>query len=276
MASHTSVAASAFAALFLLSAAAVAAEPKLFSRAGYGQKFDAYLVSKESTGLGKNHFANVRFVSQGKKSSTAEWIVNCNQGFPQVVSPSNINTFLKVKERPAAKDRFKYELWFAVCEGKTQHATEQTPQPSEDCPVDRLVFRDDRTNRQFVSERVAVDYRYICDGKITKAFDRPQKELAARCQGPYGDTVIEGLLDGKKAHAVYSVADAAPCCVWYSHKGAFKPDQGNITRWLKSNEAWSVQLGDEWYVIGPSNPPYEDDRGPMGGGEFRPVACMPR
>lgn len=276
MASLTSVAVSVGLTLVALAPAARADQAALFSRAGEGQKFDAYLVSKKSAGLEDNHIANIRFVAPGKKASTAEWIVNCNPTFPQVLSPNNQNTVLDTNRQPERKDRFKFELWYAVCEGAIQQSASRSPQANEGCPVDRLVFKDARTNRQFVSKRVAVNYRYICDGKVTKAFNRPQKELAARCQGPYGDTVIEGLLDGKKAHAVYSVADAAPCCVWYSYPGDFKPAKGMAIKWLNPKEVWRVQLGDDWYEIGPPNPPYEDDAGPMGGGAFRPIACMPR
>ena len=44
------------------------------------------------------------------------------------------------------------------------------------CPLDRIVFKDAESGREFIAQRVAVDYQYLCDGnKLSMHYSRPQK-----------------------------------------------------------------------------------------------------
>ena len=148
---------------------------------------------------------------------------------------------------------------------------------AEQCALDRITFVDTKTGHRFVAKRVAVSYTYECPTGWTKEFDHPSKDFKD-CRGPFGDTIIEGMLSGRKAFAVYTVADALPCCVWYSYSEESASSEAAIrqAKWLAHKEVPSVDLGDaltSWYTIGEENPPYEPDKGPMGGGEYAPKLC---
>jgi hypothetical protein len=148
---------------------------------------------------------------------------------------------------------------------------------AEQCALDRITFVDAKSGNKFVAKRVAVSYQYECASGWTKEFDHPSKGFKD-CRGPFGDTIIEGTLSGHKAFAVYTVSDALPCCVWYSYSvetASSEPAIGQA-KWLPHKEAPSIELDDaltSWYTIGEENPPYDPDKGPMGGGEYVPKLC---
>jgi hypothetical protein len=173
--------------------------------------------------------------------------------------------------RMPARPRLPPLVVLALLSGSALEAhAEQT------CPLDRTIFKDEESGREFVAQKVAVDYQYAC-AKPSSASDRhysvPQKKLETECQGPYGKTIVEGLLDGAKAYAVYSVEMASPCCAWYSYSGNDKEATGLVKQWLHSVDVPVITLGDEWYTIRSPDPPFPPDQGPVGSGRFVPTRC---
>jgi len=150
---------------------------------------------------------------------------------------------------------------------------------AEQCALDRITFVDAKTGNTFAAKRVAVSYAYDCPNGWTKEFDHRSKDLKD-CRGPFGDTIIEGTLSGHKAFAVYTVADALPCCVWYSYSEETASSEAAIrqAKWLAHKDVPSIDLDDDltsWYIIGEDNPPYDPDKGPMGGG-YAPRSAVAR
>ena len=151
------------------------------------------------------------------------------------------------------------------------------PALAEVCPLDRTIFKEAESGREFVAQRVAVDYRYVCDwnNPSNNHYSRPQAKLEKKCAGPFGETIIEGLLNGETAYAVYSVEKAWPCCLWHSYAGNDKEVAGKVKEWLQPAEVPVITLNDEWYTIGPKEwfAPLPPDQGWMGGGRFVPTNC---
>ena len=148
-----------------------------------------------------------------------------------------------------------------------------SPALAEKCPMDRTTFVEKDTKAQFVADKVAVAYRYLCAGRaIDKVYTAPQKKLEERCQGPFGETFLSGTLAGKAVIAVYTVEKAVPCCYWRSYESSDKALAKTRLRWLKAN-APTLEIGSEWLTIGPDNPPWPADEGPLKGGEYVPSIC---
>lgn len=144
---------------------------------------------------------------------------------------------------------------------------------AEQCPLDRTTFVEKSTKAEFVADKVAVAYRYLCRGKADKVYARPQKKLEDTCDGgPYGETYVSGTLAGKPVIAVYTVEKAAPCCYWQSYAPDDKAIKGKRLQWLKA-DVRTVELDDEWWTIGPDNPPWPADKGPLKGGVYVPAVC---
>ena len=142
------------------------------------------------------------------------------------------------------------------------------------CPLDRTVFKDTAAGREFVAQRVAVDYQYLCSQSGSdRHYSVPQKNLGQDCEGPFGETIIEGLLDGKKAYVIYNVTKANPCCAWYSYLENDQEVPVKVKEWLSPVEVPVITLGDEWYTIESPDPPFPPDQGPMAGGHFAPTNC---
>lgn len=141
------------------------------------------------------------------------------------------------------------------------------------CPMDRTTFVEKGSKAEFVAERVAVQYRYLCrGGRADKVHSSPKKRLAQHCRGPFGETYLSGMLAGKPVIAVYTVEAAAPCCFWRSYAADDTEIRSKRLRWLKTDVP-TLELGDEWYTIGPDNPPWPADKGPLAGGIYVPMQC---
>jgi hypothetical protein len=138
------------------------------------------------------------------------------------------------------------------------------------CRLDQIVFKDNKSGRHFVAERVAVDYFYLCEDSATKRYSRPQKQFKD-CYGPLGYTIIEGKLDRAKAYAVYTVIKGAPCCHWQSYLGRLEKPAPKVREWLRADDIPAIELNSEWYTI--SSSPDSPDSGPMKDGEFVPSVC---
>jgi len=145
---------------------------------------------------------------------------------------------------------------------------------AEECPLDRITFVDSQTGKAFAAMRVAVQYGYDCENGYQES-DRPLKDKT-ECRGPFGETIIEGLLGARTAYAVSTVADALPCCVWYSYSDLASIPYIHEPKWLAPAEVPTAVLENKWFTIGPPNPPYDPDTGPMGGGEFVAKICRPK
>lgn len=98
---------------------AVHAEPRLFSSGGgMGSYYHSFLVSKEATGLEENQFVNVRTINNSGQVADAEWMVNCNESYPQAVDPNGESIQLSLTEDPPSATQTVHELWWAACRGK--------------------------------------------------------------------------------------------------------------------------------------------------------------
>ena len=139
--------------------------------------------------------------------------------------------------------------------------------------MDRTTFVEQTSKAEFVADKVAVAYRYLCRGKADKVYARPQKKLEDTCDGgPYGETYFSGTLAGKAVIAVYTVEKAAPCCYWRTYAGDDKAVAKKPLQWLKTGVP-TLEIGSEWLTIGPDNPPWPADTGPLKGGVFVPAVC---
>lgn len=136
------------------------------------------------------------------------------------------------------------------------------------CPADQLVFRDRERNLTFGAERVAVQHKYLCNGKMVEASSMgPNRQ---NCRGPFGETIIEGYLSGQKVYAVYTAIPASPCCSWDSYS-ANTSIAKKVKRWLPSGQGPKIELGSAWFTIeGDETNPVN---GPLGGGKFVPTSC---
>jgi hypothetical protein len=147
------------------------------------------------------------------------------------------------------------------------------PAFAKTCPMDRTTFVEKTTKAEFIADKVAVAYRYLCRGNADKVYVRPQKKLEDTCDGgPYGETYLSGKLGGKPVIAVYSVEKAAPCCYWRSYAPDDKAIKTKRLQWLKAG-APTLELGSEWLTIGPDNPPWPPDTGPLKGGTYVTAVC---
>lgn len=100
----------------VLMASGSAAESRLFSSGGgMGSYYHSFLTSSEAAGLNENRFATVRTITNSGETSEGEWVVNCNEQYPQVVTPDDRNIELSLAEDPPSATQMPHELWWAVC-----------------------------------------------------------------------------------------------------------------------------------------------------------------
>jgi hypothetical protein len=157
-----------------------------------------------------------------------------------------------------------------------------------ECPLDRTVFKETNGSREFVAERVAVNYRYLClDGADydKRTYSRPQKDISKTCKqpdsdrgmyiGPFGDQIIEGKLDGAKVYAVLSISKGTPCCSWYDYQGTDETITVRIKEWLASTDMPLITLGSHSDAIQTDDAPSSRRRSPLDGGKFVPTRCRP-
>lgn len=141
-----------------------------------------------------------------------------------------------------------------------------------ECPLDQIVFRDEKTKREFAAERVALNFKYLCSNRVVSS-TRERGDLKD-CRGPYGDTIIEGFLGSEKIYAVYTIIAGAPCCTWDSYVGTNREVLKRVKEWLPSGTGPSVELGSEWYTISDNVDSVAGRvHGPLGGAAFIPATC---
>lgn len=137
------------------------------------------------------------------------------------------------------------------------------------CPLDRTIFRDKNSGREFIALKVGLNQEYSCGQK--SSYHHPEKQLQEKCGPPLGDEVIVGRMSGAPVVAVFTVIRGLPCCSWRSYRGA--PTLLDIKEWLRPDEMPLVELGSQAEAI--SEDPDRPDNGPLGGGDFVPVECRP-
>jgi hypothetical protein len=146
-----------------------------------------------------------------------------------------------------------------------------TPSLAAECSLDQVIFKDRKSGRQFTAERVALNQQYLCGRKLVSA-DAPRRKLKD-CRGPYGDTIIEGYMNGERVYAIYTVNAASPCCSWESYAGTNTHIPKQVKKWLPTGRAPKITLGDEWYTIEASPGLPMEVGGPLGGGAYVPILC---
>jgi hypothetical protein len=136
------------------------------------------------------------------------------------------------------------------------------------CRLDQIVFKDMKSRRDFVAERVAVDYIYLCGNLVTERYSKPE-EAPECCLGPFGDTIIEGKLGTVRVYAVFTRIKGVPGESWHSYLRREEIPHAKIEEWLRPNEVPVIHLDDRRYIITSF---WDDpDEGPLRGGEFIPV-----
>lgn len=137
------------------------------------------------------------------------------------------------------------------------------PTSKDNCPLDHTVFEDLISGRRFAAKRMAEGCDLDSKNTLIDASDCSERNVS----------IIEGTLDGEDVVAVYEVWRAVPCCMWYSFKKSDASIVRKVTKWLNASEVEAIRLGDESYIIGDENPPFDPDSGPMAGGRFVPSHC---
>lgn len=163
-----------------------------------------------------------------------------------------------------------FNLFRRSCVGTVALLT-TAPVFAAECSLDQVIFKDRKTGRQFTAERVALNQKYLCGQKVVSA-NAARKDLKD-CRGPYGDTIIEGYMNGDRVYVVYTVNAASPCCSWESYAGTNTQISKQVRRWLPTGKAPKITLGDEWYTIEATVGLPMEVGGPLGGGAFVPSFC---
>ena len=142
------------------------------------------------------------------------------------------------------------------------------------CPLDRVVFTDENSRHKFIPVRVAVNYTYKCGGSFTRVYHRPEPRLEQKCSARYGETIIDGTINGVRLIAIYSVTRGVPCCSWHIYSTLHEASVPKAKAWLRRNEMPVIEMGNEWDAIETSA---EHARGgPVSNGKYIPSICRDR
>lgn len=97
------------------------AEYRLFSSGGgMGVYYNAFILSTKAAGIGDHYIAAIRLVDNSGEVSDSDWVVNCNEGYPQVLRPTGENVEISLSEAPPSATRTSNDLWWAVCKNEYQ------------------------------------------------------------------------------------------------------------------------------------------------------------
>lgn len=135
--------------------------------------YSAYLLDTMHTGLEENYAALLRITKDGQVKEE-EWYVNCNAGFPQVVSADGVNTHLVPPHVPASDSslRMRYRLWELVCGGTVAEAQVTSPtfesEPFQ-CPDSRGVYTAPDQQGTMIIKRIGFLDQVECSGDIVRA-----------------------------------------------------------------------------------------------------------
>lgn len=82
-----------------------------------GGYYQAYFVSKEDLRLGESWIANIKKIGNDGTVSVREYIVNCNNTMPHVVTPFETTFEIDLYTDPPSATQLEHEIWYAVCVG---------------------------------------------------------------------------------------------------------------------------------------------------------------
>ncbi|MBJ6134650.1 hypothetical protein JAU75_17550 [Ochrobactrum sp. Q0168] len=82
-------------------------------RSGYASEL--FLQKVEKAGIEDNYIATVITYDNRAQKKTSDFVVNCNQYMPQVLTSDNINHSIDIKNDPSSAGKTIWELWHAVC-----------------------------------------------------------------------------------------------------------------------------------------------------------------
>ena len=85
----------------------------LEGRSGNYREF--FLQTVEPAGIEDNRIATVIGSDNRGRHETSEFVVNCNDTMPQVLSPDDVTIKIDIRSEPSNADRMIWQLWFAAC-----------------------------------------------------------------------------------------------------------------------------------------------------------------
>lgn len=85
----------------------------LEGRSGNYREF--FLQDVELAGIEDNRIATVVGSDNRGRHETSEFVVNCNDTMPQVLSPDAVTSKIDIRSEPSNADRMIWQLWFAAC-----------------------------------------------------------------------------------------------------------------------------------------------------------------
>lgn len=80
-----------------------------------GNYAEFFLQTVEHAGIEDNRIATVIGSDNRGKRDTSEFVVNCNDTMPQVLSPDDVTSKIDIRSEPSNADRMIWQLWFAAC-----------------------------------------------------------------------------------------------------------------------------------------------------------------
>ncbi|MER9373663.1 hypothetical protein [Mesorhizobium sp. M0491] len=138
---------------------------------------------------------------------------------------------------------------------------------AEQCPLDRVVWKDTKTDRVFAAERAAQHLIYQCGEKFIKT-----ETERAGCGNLHGTFYVDGYMSGQRIYAIFHIDDASPCCWWDSQLAPNAAIEKEVPRWKPVGKAIEITLKDPSLTIS-DNPPLYQVMGPLGGGNFVAEEC---
>ncbi|MEN5275681.1 hypothetical protein ABE527_01900 [Brucella sp. TWI432] len=80
-----------------------------------GNYSEFFLQAVEPSGIEDNRMATVVGSDNRGRHETTEFVVNCNDTMPQVLSPDDVTRKIDIRSEPSNADRMIWQLWFAAC-----------------------------------------------------------------------------------------------------------------------------------------------------------------
>ncbi len=135
------------------------------------------------------------------------------------------------------------------------------------CPLDRVVWKDSKSGREFVAEKAAQHLVYRCEGD---KFIETEDEIEG-CGNPRGVFYIAGQVSRQRAYAILHIGYSTPCCQWDTLSAPDEAVEKEVKHWRKPGTAIEIPLLDELFTIA-------DDvdhkiGGPLKGGSYVAVFC---
>lgn len=135
------------------------------------------------------------------------------------------------------------------------------------CPLDRVVWKDSKSGREFVAEKAAQHLFYRCEGD---KFIETEDEIAG-CGNPRGVFYVAGQVSGQRAYAVLHIGNSVPCCQWDTFPAPDEAVEEAVKHWRQPGTAIEIPLLDELFTIEDN----DDNKigGPLKGGRYLAASC---